>query len=122
MKHLTETVMNRAIIKNAFLLLIFVLMSCSNESIYGSRFDQIQILDKPQEDKNLSTVPQEWIETADITENMVAKAEAYRIATHDEYNLRNGIYVYSTTVEAYKNAPEKLAARLQVENTPEEDT
>ena len=67
--------MNRAIIKNAFLLLIFVLMSCSNESIYGSRFDQIQILDKPQEDKNLSTVPQEWIETADITENMVAKAE-----------------------------------------------
>lgn len=106
--------MNRAIIKNAFLLLIFVLMSCSNESIYGSRFDQIQILDKPQEDKNLSTVPQEWIETADITENMVAKAEAYRIATHDEYNLRNGIYVYSTTVEAYKNAPEKLAARIAV--------
>ena len=111
---LKETGMNRAIIKNAFLLLIFVLMSCSNESIYGSRFDQIQILDKPQEDKNLSTVPQEWIEAADITENMVAKAQDYRNATHDGQNLRNGIYVYSTTVEAYKSAPEKLAARIAV--------
>ena len=106
--------MNNVVLKNALLLILLAFVSCSNESQYGSRFDQIQILDKPVEDAALSTVPQEWVETADITENMVAKAEAYRNATHDEYNLRNGIYVYSTTVEAYKNAPEKLAARIAV--------
>lgn len=106
--------MNNIVLRNALLFLLLAFISCSNESHYGSRFDQIQVLDKLVEDVALSNVPQEWIETADITENMVAKAEAYRIATHNEYNLRNGIYVYSTTVEAYKNAPEKLAARIAV--------
>ena len=106
--------MNNRIFKNGLLFLLLALISCSNDLQYGSSFDQIQILDKPHEDITLFTVPEEWIEAADITENMIAKAEAYRNATHEGYNMRNGVYVYSTTVEAYKSAPEKLAARIAV--------
>ena len=63
--------MNNIVPRNALLFLLLAFVSCSNESHYGSRFDQIQVLDKPVEDVALSNVPQEWIETADITENMV---------------------------------------------------
>ena len=66
-------------------------MSCSNESVYGSRFDQIQVLDKPVEDVALSNVPQEWIEAADITENMVGQ---HMQGTH----LWNLVLIHFTSV------------------------
>ena len=102
--------------KQIFMILISLLLieSCSSEKVYGSRFDEIMILEKDLKDENLNAVPDAWINSADITADMVSKAQAYRNATHNEYDLRNGIYVYSTTVTKYADAPEKLAARIAV--------
>ena len=96
------------------LTLVSSLVSCSSDKAYGSRFDEIQILERDYKDENLNSVPSSWIQTAGITQLMVDKAEAYRSATHNGFDLRNGIYVYSTTVNKYASEPEKLAARIAV--------
>lgn len=93
-------------------LLIFV--SCSSEPAYGSRFDEVEVLEKEHRDENLNVVPESWVEAAQITEDMEAKAQAYRDATHSGYDMRNGIYVYSATVAKYASCPQKLVARIAV--------
>lgn len=96
------------------LLFVIVMVSCGSELPYGSRFDEIRVMDRDQKDEALSTVPDTWIEAAMITEDMVAKAREYRNATHSDYRLRNGVYVYSATAAKYASSPGTLAARIAV--------
>ncbi len=56
--------------------------------------------------------PSELVATAQLTEAQQARAAAYRAASLEGERLRNGVYVYSTTVKAYADAPERLAARI----------
>lgn len=50
---------------------------------------------------------------AEVTEQMLSKAEAYRMhALSADRALDNGIYVYTATVNSYAAAPERLAARI----------
>ena len=85
-----------------------------NHTGYGSTFKEIEheIINSSPTTVEIS---EECIAAAEMTEKMKERAEAYRIATHGENGEgRNGVYVYTSSVEAYKNAPEKLAARLAV--------
>lgn len=50
---------------------------------------------------------------AELSETVLARAAEFRDAVVDS-RTRNGMYVYSTTVNSYSAAPEKLAARLAV--------
>lgn len=99
--------------KKCFLLsvLFFVSLSACEDNVgYGSTFEEIEgeILDKSQVEIDMSACAI----VADVTETMAEKARLYREASHKSGNERNGVYVYSTTVEKYQDAPKKLAARL----------
>lgn len=57
-----------------------------------------------------------WIKAksmAELSEKALERAAEFRKAVVDS-RTRNGMYVYSTTVNSYSAAPEKLAARLAV--------
>lgn len=50
---------------------------------------------------------------AEVTEQMLSKAEAYRThALSADRTLDNGVYVYTATVKSHASAPERLAARI----------
>lgn len=99
--------------KKCFLLsiLFFVSLSACEDSVgYGSTFEEIEseIWDKSQ--VKIDTAACAIV--ADVTGAMAKNASLYRKASHIGGNERNGVYLYSTTVEKYQDAPEKLAARL----------
>lgn len=99
--------------RKCFLLsvLFFVSLSACEDNVgYGSSFEEIEseILDKSQ--VKIDTAACAIV--ADVTEVMAKNASQYRKASHKGGNERNGVYLYSTTVEKYQDAPEKLAARL----------
>lgn len=52
------------------------------------------------------------IEQADFTLPAMNKVNQFQSATHSTNAGKNGIYVYSQTIDKYLNAPEKLAARI----------
>jgi hypothetical protein len=78
---------------------------------YGSTFDEIQseIID---EGDTTTEITAECIAAAEVTEAMVAKAERYRTASHQDPGLRNGVYLYSKSVSDHQDSPERLAARV----------
>lgn len=60
-----------------------------------------------------SSVSSSTIEKAELTELMISKAADYRSASM-KTGYRNGVYVYSTSLESYTDNPAKLAARIAV--------
>ena len=99
-------------------MLLFTTLLCCNcddmRSGSGSRFDEIEIRN-PNDDSEQPSISEEWIETAGITELMQTKADAYRTNSGSEDDgLRNGVYVYSSTVAKYESNPRQLAARIAV--------
>lgn len=104
--------------KNVLLLwaiVVIAVMACEEKNaIYGSTFEEIksEIIDNSPTTVEIS---EECIVAAGMTETMKKRAESYRSMTHGANGEgRNGVYVYTSSVEAYKDAPEKLAARLAV--------
>lgn len=52
------------------------------------------------------------IEQADFTSSIMERVKQFQATTHPANSSRNGIYVYSKTIDKYLDAPEKLAARI----------
>lgn len=52
------------------------------------------------------------IEQADFTSSTMERVKQFQATTHPTNSSRNGIYVYSKTIDKYLDAPEKLAARI----------
>jgi hypothetical protein len=105
----------RKILLLLWAIVAMAVMACEeNNTSYGSTFEEIdsEIIDSSPATVEIS---EECIAAAGMTEMMKERAEAYRRATHGANGEgRNGVYVYTSSVEAYKDAPEKLAARLAV--------
>ncbi len=103
--------------KRILLLVAVVFMAFSacesNNTSYGSTYEEIQdqIIDNSRKDV---LVTDECIAAANITEKMKENAEQYRQSTYRGDGGRNGVYVYSKSVNMYNEHPEQLAARIAV--------
>ena len=98
------------------LLLIASLMSLScDEQEYGrgSTIDEITIVEKSRDNEAPAIDYDACVKMADVTDLMIRKAKDYREASQTpDASLFNSAYVYASTLEKYKDAPEKLAARI----------
>ena len=97
------------------LLLGFCLwLSCTTDKgEMGSTIDEIDIIEVDHSQDPPAISYEKCLEMAQVTGLMARKADAYTEASqNEEKNLQNCVYVYVRTIEKYKDAPEKLAARI----------
>ncbi len=90
--------------------------SCSTDKVkMGPSIDEIDIIEVDHSQDPPAIDHDRCLEMAEITELMALKAEAYTEASqNEEKTLNNCIYVYAKSIEQYKDAPEKLAARISL--------
>ena len=99
----------------ASLLLVAALsLSCTSENTdMGPTIDDITIIEKDPSSEPPVISYEECLKLAEVTDLMAAKAKAYSAASqNDDETLLNCVYVYNPSVVQYKDAPEKLAARI----------
>lgn len=91
-----------------------LVFSCTSEGQeMGPTIDEIEIIDASTSDDEPEIGYDECLEMADVTPLMETKARQYADATQtDDNQLYNCVYVYASTLDAYQDDPEKLAARI----------
>ena len=94
----------------------FATASCVSDKVeMGPTIDEIDIIEKDHTDDSPEIGYEECLGLAQVTELMAQKAIAYTEASQNtDKTLLNCVYVYAPTVEKYKDAPEKLAARISL--------
>lgn len=98
-------------------LLLFtcsLVLSCAvDKGEMGPTVDEIDIIEVDHSQDPPAIGYEECLKMAEVTELMASKAEAYTEASQNtDKNLFNCVYVYASTLEKYKDAPKKLAARI----------
>lgn len=92
---------------------VFFTLSCSTDEAEkkGLTINEIDIIEIDHSKNETKISREECLKLAGVT-TMAQKAEDYAKATDSEKELFNCVYVYSTSLAKYADAPKKLAARI----------
>ena len=100
--------------KNLLLFAVIAIVITACEESCKSCAPDYQAIENETIDEVDIAVPEECLNIVNISETMKNKAELFRNCSHKNGLGRNGVYVYSKSVNKYKDAPEQLAARIKV--------
>lgn len=101
--------MKKLLLPVAITMIIAVCEGCNEKNELPHQEAQTEVTNETG-----MNVPEECFNVVNISEAMKEKAAQFRNSAHKNGVGRNGVYVYSKSVDKYKNAPEQLAARIKV--------